>query len=140
MSAHHDKPCALLPKRNRFRIVKRVRKGDLHLYMLARLQASDSLPGVQWRWRAENNRLQIGPSQHLLQLRACLRNPVAVRDLTCFFQVFVKKAHYFGFTQALNSVQMLHAKRTGTRDCDFQRLVHASSNTNRPYAVFDAGT
>ena len=124
VAAHGHQPGLLLQGHDFFSALEGVRQRNLHLHMLARLQAGQRLLGMHLGGRAKNDGIQFWQSQAFRQFRGHMANTVLGSDLFGLLQVTADQGHDFDAINILDAVQVLDTESAGASQRDFDGFAH----------------
>jgi hypothetical protein len=114
MADHCDLARSLLHARNLLGVGQPIRERDLHLHVLARLEAGDRLAGVDLRGRGQDHGIDIGPRETLLELRRDVTDAEPRGDLLCRIERAADERDHLHTIDLGHGFEMLDAERAGT--------------------------
>ncbi len=139
VAAHRDQAAVPLARDDGLRVGQPVGERNLHLHVLAGVQAGQRLRGVHLRGRAQDHRVDVAARQALGQVGRDVADAVLARHLGGLVELAADQRDNLDAVDQPHGVQMLEAEGAGPGQRDLDR--HSSFSRMRwPTAVFDAGT
>ena len=124
---HGDEPGSLLHGDDSFGVRQAIGERNLHLHVLARLEALDRLRGVHFRRRRENHRVEPRKFEAFGEIGRHMADAIFRRSLLRLVELAPDERYRLDPVDRLDRVEMLEAEGAGAGQRDFDGGCHSNN-------------